>query len=99
MNVTSKSDLIKRISSKSGLAQSEVKQTLDILVDSIHEALKHGGSVRLPGFGIFSVQSYEGRAGMNPRTKEKIQLPPYKRPLFKAGKELKDTVNNRSVLG
>ena len=51
-----------------------------------------GDKVQLVGFGSFEVKTREARMGRNPRTKETIQIPAAKLPVFKAGKALKDKV-------
>ena len=58
----------------------------------VEEALVAGDKVQLVGFGVFDVKSREARTGRNPKTKEVIQIPASKSPVFKAGKALKDAV-------
>ena len=57
-------------------------------------SLKQGDSVVLVGFGTFSVRSRAARTGRNPQTGQEIQIAAAKVPAFKAGKALKDAVNN-----
>ena len=59
----------------------------------ITEALCKDEKVQLIGFGSFEVKSRSARVGRNPRTKEQINIPASKIPVFKAGKALKDTVS------
>ena len=56
-------------------------------------ALKDGDKVTLVGFGTFEVKERAAREGINPRTKEKIEIPASKLPVFKAGKALKEVVS------
>ena len=51
--------------------------------------------VQLVGFGTFEVRERGARTGRDPRTNQEIQIPASKAPAFKAGKALKDTVNNK----
>ena len=60
--------------------------------DTITAALKEGDKVQLVGFGSFEVKSRAARTGRNPRTKEVVEIPASKVPVFKAGKALKDAV-------
>ena len=59
---------------------------------TITTALKEGDKVQLVGFGSFEVKSRAARTGRNPRTKEVVEIPASKVPVFKAGKALKDAV-------
>ena len=59
----------------------------------VAEALAAGDKVQLVGFGGFEVKKREARTGRNPRTKETIQIPAAKLPVFKAGKALRDKVD------
>ena len=63
------------------------------VVAVVTKALKKGESVQITGFGTFEVVERAAREGINPRTKETIQIPASKAPVFKAGKSLKDAVN------
>jgi DNA-binding protein HU-beta len=59
----------------------------------VTEALKNGEQVTLVGFGTFLVREREARTGRNPRTGDEISIAASKLPSFKAGKGLKDAVN------
>ena len=54
-----------------------------------------GEEIRLIGFGTFAVQKSAAREGRNPRTGEKIKIAASNRPVFRTGKELKDSVNKK----
>jgi len=89
-----KNDLIAAVSGKTGLSKNDTTKTVDGVLETIENQLKQGGDVRLVGFGTFSVSNRAASEGRNPRTGEKIQIPASKQPKFKAGKGLKDSVNN-----
>ncbi|MAI05690.1 MAG: DNA-binding protein HU [Alphaproteobacteria bacterium TMED87] len=89
-----KNDLIAAVSEKTGLSKNDTTKTVDGVLETIENQLKQGGDVRLVGFGTFSVSNRAASEGRNPRTGEKIQIPASKQPKFKAGKGLKDSVNN-----
>ena len=72
--------------------KTELIAAVAALVDTIAEALVQGEKVQLVGFGSFEVKSRAARTGRNPHTKEQIEIPASKVPVFKAGKALKDTV-------
>lgn len=88
-----KSELVDAVSSQSGLAKADAARAVDAVLDTVRDALKGGDSVALVGFGTFTVKSRAARTGLNPRTREPLQIPASKMPVFKAGKALKDAVN------
>ncbi|MDE5948809.1 MAG: HU family DNA-binding protein [Prevotella sp.] len=88
-----KTELIEKIAAGSGLAKSDAKKALDATVAALKEALIAGDKVALVGFGTFSVSERPAREGINPATKEKIQIAAKKVAKFKAGAELADAIN------
>ena len=68
------------------------KSVLASLVKAIHDSLKTDGNIRIDGLGTFVVSDRKARAGANPRTQEKINIPATKVPAFRAAKSLKDAV-------
>lgn len=88
-----KAELVNAIAEKSGLNKKESETALTAVLDSITDALVNGEKVSLIGFGTFEVKSRAARTGVNPRTKEQIQIEASKLPSFKAGKALKDAVS------
>ena len=89
-----KSDLIAAIAAKTGSTKKDAEATLNAFVDVVTESLVKGDKVQLVGFGSFEVRKRAARKGRNPQTKEEIKIPASKAPVFKAGKALKDLVNN-----
>lgn len=88
-----KKDLIESTAQKAGKSQKEVKETLEVLLNTIGEALKNGESVTLTGFGTFSILETKARTGRNPRTGEPLKIKAKKKPRFKAGADLTEKVN------
>jgi DNA-binding protein HU-beta len=88
-----KSELITSMAEKSGLTKKESEVALKAFIESVEEALEKGEKVQLVGFGTFETRERAARMGRNPRTKEEIEIPASKAPVFKAGKEFKDIVN------
>ena len=89
-----KTDLIDALSSKTSTTKKVAEENLNAFVDVITEALKNGEKVQLVGFGTFETKTRAARKGINPQTKEEIKIPASTVPAFKAGKALKDAVNN-----
>ena len=88
-----KSELVAAMSEKSELSKKDVEKALKAFTDVVAEELKKGEKVQLVGFGTFEVSERAARTGLNPRTKETIEIAASKAPKFKAGKALKDLVN------
>ena len=88
-----KADLISAVAEKAGITKKDSDKAVSAVIDVITEALKSGENVALVGFGTFEVKERAGRMGINPRTKEQIQIEASKLPSFRAGKALKDAVS------
>ena len=87
-----KTELINEIATISGLSKKDSEAALSATLQAVTDALAKGDKVSLVGFGNFEVRARAARTGRNPKTKEEIQIPATKTPLFKAGKALKDAV-------
>jgi DNA-binding protein HU-beta len=88
-----KAELIETLVSKvEGITKKQAEAMLDAFIETVISQLKNGGEVALAGFGTFSAKKRAGRVGINPQTKEKIQIPSLTVPKFKAGKTLKDAL-------
>ena len=85
-----KTELIAEVSKKTGMSKKDAERAVNAAVDAITEALVSGDKVQLVGFGSFETKQREARMGRNPKTKEPIEIPASKVPVFKAGKALKD---------
>lgn len=83
-----RTDLAKEIAAKAGLNKMAAKAALDACLESISQALAKEDKVALLGFGTFSIVEKEARTGINPRTKEKIQIPARKVVKFKPSGDL-----------
>ncbi len=88
MDTLGKSDVVKRIAEKTGTSQKDCETHLNAFLEIVRDAMHSGEEVRLIGFGSFAVQDVAAREGVNPRTREKIQIPAGKRVKFSPGKEL-----------
>lgn len=89
-----KAELIKRIAEKTDKKQVDVAAILAGFMDVVGEELKEGNKVTLVGFGTFEAKQSKERVGRNPRNpEEEIIIPAKMRPTFKAGKDLKNKVN------
>ena len=87
-----KTELIEKIAAGAGLTKADAKKALEATTEAIKGALIAGEKVQLIGFGTFSVNERPAREGINPATKQKIQIPAKKVAKFKAGAELADAL-------
>ncbi len=87
-----KDALIEVVASKCACSKKAAADCLEAALDGITRAIQKGDKVVLTGFGAFTVSNRAARAGVNPKTGVKIQIPAMKVPKFKAGKALKDAV-------
>ena len=87
-----KKDIVLRVASETGLKQLDVKKVVQRSLDAIVESLSKGETVELRNFGIFKVKSRKGRTGRNPRTGEKVPVPPKRVVTFKPGLVMKKEI-------
>ena len=87
-----KADLISQVASEAQLTKAQAERVINSALDVITSTLSNGESVQFIGFGNFEVKTRAARVGVNPKTKEKIQIAESKAVSFKAGKKLKDAV-------
>ena len=87
-----KAELINAAAEKAGMSKKDTECAVNDAIDVISECLAAGDKIQLVGFGAFEVKSRAARLGRNPKTKESIEIPASKVPVFKPGKALKDAV-------
>lgn len=87
-----KAELVAAIAEKTALSKKDSEKAVNAAFEAITAALVGGDKVQLVGFGAFEVKERNARVGRNPKTKEEIQIPASRVPVFKAGKALKDVV-------
>lgn len=87
-----KQDLINKMAEEVGMSKKQAAAALECTLNSIMAAVAAGDKVQFVGFGTFESKSRAARAGLNPQTGEAIQIAATTVPVFKAGKDFKDTV-------
>ena len=87
-----KTELVAAIAEKANLSKKDAEKALAAFTDTVAEALKAGDKIQLVGFGTFEVRERAARTGINPLTKESIEIAASKTPAFKAGKAFKDAI-------
>lgn len=89
-----KNDIIAVYAEKNDVTKKEATEVVGSVIDIIKNGIKEDGLVDIAGFVKLQKVYKEARTGKNPRTGEAIQIAASKVPAFKAGKALKDVVNN-----
>ncbi len=88
-----KQELIEVVAQETGISKKETGETLEAVVNNIKLAVKNGEKVTLVGFGSFEQKLNAARTGINPATKEKIQIKASTSAKFKVGKGFKEYLN------
>lgn len=88
-----KADLVDRVTALGDLTRRDSEVIVDTLFESVIGALKAGDKIEVRGFGSFRTRQRKARTGRNPKTGEKVEVPPKRVPFFKPSKELRDAVN------
>jgi integration host factor beta subunit len=91
-----KNDLIKKLQEElKAYSLKDVTYVVNIIFDSMIDAIKRGERIELRGFGSFEVRERKPRMGRNPKSGAQVKLDERKVPFFKTGKELRIMVNNK----
>ena len=88
-----KAELVAAVAEKAEISKKDAEAAVKAFTDVIAEELKKGEKVQLVGFGTFEVSERAAREGRNPQTGETMTIAASKAPKFKAGKALKDMLN------
>jgi nucleoid DNA-binding protein len=91
-----KKEIVKQISEKLGLTQLKTKEIVQLTFDAIVETLLNDPDhrIELRNFGVFEVKQRKARKARNPRTGERVDVPPKNVVTFKPGKEMEERVRN-----
>lgn len=90
-----KSEIVEQVSKKADLSRKDTEKLVEIVFDSIVEALNNGDKVELRGFGSFRTRQRKSRRGRNPKTGQIVEVPAKRVAYFKPGKELRELINKR----
>ena len=92
-----KADLIDVVSRAVDMSRKDSEVIVETIFESVVKALRGADKIEIRGFGSFVVKEYQAYQGRNPKTGQKISVPPKKLPFFKVGKELKERIDNAEV--
>jgi integration host factor subunit beta len=88
-----KLELISVLKKRTNLTKSEAAEVVKIFFNSLSDAFVRGERVEIRGFCSFHIKEYKSYTGRNPKTGQKVIIPPKRLPFFKCGKELKERVD------
>lgn len=88
-----KADLVEEVARAAQLSKKQAEQVVHTFFDTVVESLRTGTKVELRGFGSFRIRQRGARLGRNPKTGERVAVPPKRIPYFKPGKELRAILN------
>jgi len=94
-----KAELIEDVSKATDMSRKDSEVIVETIFESIVKSLRTGDKIEIRGFGSFRTRQRDARVGRNPKTGERVDVPPKKIPYFKPSKELKDLVNNAQATG
>jgi len=89
-----KSGLISALSEETAFSKKDISKVLASFTRIIERTLKKGEKIAIAGFGTYWISRRPARVGINPATKQRINLPAIAVPRFKPGKHLKEQVRS-----
>lgn len=87
-----KAELVEEVAGKVGLTKKETNNIVDAITSAITDSLARNEKVALVSFGTFELRRRKGRTGVNPQTRERLDIPAKNVVRFKAGKGLRERV-------
>jgi DNA-binding protein HU-beta len=87
-----KAEFVDKLAEKGKITKKLASESIDLIFTTMTDSLVAGEEISVPGFGKFSVAIRKARTGLNPRTKEKLNIPETKAPKFTAAKALKESI-------
>ena len=90
-----KAELIAAVAENAELTKKDAEKAVKAFIDVVTDELKKGEKVQVVGFGTFEVAERAAREGRNPQSGEPMKIEASKAPRFKAGKALKDMINEK----
>ncbi|MCX8068874.1 MAG: integration host factor subunit alpha [Thermodesulfovibrionales bacterium] len=91
-----KADIVSLLVEKIGLQKAEAQLIVEVVIDNIKDSLLAGETVKIAGFGTFTVKKKNSRIGRNPKTKVEVEITPRRVVTFKVSDQLKKLMQNKS---
>ncbi|MCK6477251.1 MAG: integration host factor subunit beta [Phycisphaerales bacterium] len=96
MTTTTKKVLIDRIAELTGQKRPVVREIVQLFLDQMVEELRRGNRLEFRDFGIFEVKTRAARRAQNPKTLERVEVPPKRTVKFKVGRLLREGLDQQS---
>lgn len=90
-----KAELVDQVARSTQLTKKHAEIIVNTIFDSIVDSLRDGEKIELRGFGSFRIRNRGSRIGRNPKTGDRVEVPPKRIPYFKPGKELRELLNSK----
>ncbi|MDR0816705.1 MAG: integration host factor subunit beta [Desulfovibrio sp.] len=90
-----KSELIKALADETNISLDDATMVVNTFIESMKSSLLAGDRIEIRGLGSFKIKKYGGYSGRNPKTGDKISVVPKRLTFFRAGKELKELINQK----
>ena len=87
-----KGELIEAIAQGANVSRSDAESALNAFIDTVQNTIASGDKVTLPGFGTFAPTLRKARTGVDPRTRQPVQIPETKAAKFTVGSKFKAQV-------
>ena len=89
-----KAELVEEVSRSAQVTKKQAEEIVQTVFETIVDSLRLGRKVELRGFGSFRIRNRGARIGRNPKTGNRVEVPPKRIPYFKPGKELRELLND-----
>ena len=97
MATTTKKELIDRISEETQIKRADVKRAIQAFLDHVIAELARGNRLEFRDFGVFETKSRSARVAQNPKTLERVAVPPKRTVKFKVGRLMKERLDGKAV--
>jgi DNA-binding protein HU-beta len=91
-----KAELVAKIAEDAQISQAQANKALASFISTVCKEIKDSGSISIAGLGSFNISKRAARTGINPRTRESIQIPASNSVRFKCAKALKELINDNA---
>ena len=88
-----KSQLIEAVAARAGISRDRAALVVNTVINAMIEAMREERRIEIRNFGNFTVKHYDGYTGRNPRSGDRVPVPPKRLPFFKAGLEIRRRLN------
>ena len=98
MATTTKKDLIERVATETELSRADVRRAVQSVLDHVIGELARGNRLEFRDFGVFEIRERAGRVAQNPKTLERVAVPPRKSVRFKVGRLMQQSLDDGTVV-